>query len=185
MKTSYRHWFVLASVIASVIFVSCENDLETVRSFEDPTKVPDATAENSEILYYDSAKLLVKISSKELQRFALNKDPYIEFPKGIHVEFYDSLKNVNAEVKAQYAIFKEKEKLWEARKDVIVISRDGKQLNTEQLFWDQDKKIIYSHKFCRITTPNASLTGSEFVANEDFSNYTLSNPQGPLQIKNE
>ncbi len=177
--------FFLLLIILGLGSVSCENDLEVVQALNDPEKVPDATVEKSEILYYDSAQLKVKIQSPILLRFSLVKEPYYEFPQGIHVQFYDSLKNVKAEVKSKYAIFKEKQKLWEARKDVIVVSKDGKQLNTEQLFWDQNKKIIYSDKFCRVTTPTANLTGNKFIASEDFSSYELSQVQGPLKVKDE
>lgn len=178
--------FLLSLFFFSLIFSSCENDLEVVQSFDDPVKVPEATVEHSETLYYDSTKLAAKIEAPVLWRFSLPKDqPYFEFPQGIHVQLYDSVKNVKAEVKSKYAIFYEKKRLWEARKDVIVISQDGKQLNTEELFWDQDKKIIYSNKFCRITTASASLTGNKFTAKEDFSTYELSSVQGPLKVKDE
>jgi LPS export ABC transporter protein LptC len=168
-------------------FVSCENDIEVVQSFADPAKVPDATFENFETLYYDSVKLTAKVQSRLLLRYSQErvKEPYMEFPKGIFVQLYDSLKNVKAEVRSKYAIFNEKQKIWEARKDVIVISTDGKKLNTEQLFWDQNKKIIYSNKFCRVTTPSASLTGNKFTATEDFSSYELTDVKGPLQVKDE
>lgn len=178
-------FLVLLTIVLNAGFVACENDLEVVQAFNDPEKVPDATGENYEILRYDSAQLKGKIVSDLVLRFSLIKEPYLEFPKGIHVQFYDSLKNVKAEVKSKYAIYKEKQKLWEARKDVVVISKDGKQLNTEQLFWDQNKKIIYSNKFCRITTPNANLTGNKFIADEDFSSYELTAVQGPLKVKDE
>lgn len=179
--------FCVVIVFFATGFVSCENDLEVVQSFEDPAKVPDATFEKFETLYYDSSKLNAKVESDLLLRFSekITKEPYMEFPKGIYVQFYDSVKNVRASVKSKYAIYYESKKLWEARKDVVVVSTDGKQLNTEQLFWDQNKKIIYSEKFCRVTTPNASLTGNKFQAVEDFSSYELSQVQGPLQVKDE
>jgi LPS export ABC transporter protein LptC len=176
-------WLVLMVMVTTIVFGSCENDLEVVQAFGDPGKIPDATSENSEIMYYDSSLLKVKIVSPIILRFSLQK--YMEFPKGIHVQLYDSLKNVKAEVKSKYALYKEKEDLWEARKDVVVISKDGKQLNTEQLFWDRNKKIIYSNKFCRIRTATANLTGNKFTATEDFSAYELSSVQGPLEVKDD
>ena len=183
---------IIIQVISLLIgFAACENDIEVVKAFSEKVRVPDLTTEKVETLYFDSAKLNAKLEAPVVMRFPMvkdkdkNKDPYLEFPEGIHVQFYDSLKNVKAEVISKYAIFNEVQKLWEARKDVIVISTDGKKLNTEQLFWDQNKKIIYSNKFCRVTTPNASLTGNKFTANEDFSSYELSEVQGPLKVKDE
>lgn len=182
-----RKMGIIVPVVLMMLFsfASCENDLEVVQSFDDPVKVPDLTTENVETLYFDSARLTARVKSPLMMKFSQTKEPYMEFPHGIHVLLYDSLKNVKAEVKSKYAIYNERQKIWEARKDVVVISTDGKKLNTEQLFWDQNKKIIYSNKFCRVTTPNASLTGNKFTANEDFTNYELTEVQGPLKVKED
>jgi LPS export ABC transporter protein LptC len=175
----------LVFAISSLAIVSCENDIEVVQAFTDPTKVPESTIVQFETLYFDSSKLTAKVESQILERFTMVKEPYMLFPEGIHVQFFDSLKNVKAEVKSKYAIFYEKKKLWEARKDVVVISKDGKQLNTEQLFWDQNQKIIYSNKFCRIITPTANITGNQFTASEDFSVYSLTEAQGSINVVDE
>jgi LPS export ABC transporter protein LptC len=183
----YVFRMILLSIIftGGIVFVSCSNDLEIVQSFKDPAKVPKTQVKNIETFYYDSAKLLVRVTSPNSLFYKDAKEPYLEFPSGIHVEFYDSIKNVNAEVTSKYAIYYEAKELWEARKDVVVISKDGKQLKTEQLFWDRKLKIIYSNKFCRVTTSSVNLTGNKFTAKEDFSTYELKDVQGPLQVKDE
>lgn len=187
MNYIYVFRLFLLSIIftGGLVFVSCSNDLEIVQSFKDPTKVPKTQVKNTETFYYDSAKLLVRVTSPNSLFYKDAKEPYLEFPSGIHVQFYDSLKNVDAEVTSKYAIYYEGKDLWEARKDVVVVSKDGKQLKTEQLFWDRKLKIIYSNKFCRVTTSSVNLTGNKFTAKEDFSTYELKDVQGPLQVKDE
>ena len=180
-----RFFFILGLIISCIAISSCENDIEVVQAFSDPQKVPESTINQFETLYFDSSRLTAKVESEILERYTMVKEPYMLFPQGIHVQIFDSLKNVKAEVKSKYAIFYEKKKLWEARKDVVVISRDGKQLNTEQLFWDQNQKIIYSNKFCRIITPTANITGNKFTANEDFSVYSLTEAQGSINVVDE
>lgn len=180
-----RLFIALSLAIIGIAITSCENDIEVVQAFSDPQKVPESTIVQFETLYFDSSKLTAKVESQILERFTLVKEPYMLFPQGIHVQFFDSLKNVKAEVKSKQAVFYEKKKLWEANKDVVVISKDGKQLNTEQLFWDQNKKIIYSNTFCRIITPTANITGNKFTANEDFSEYSLTEAQGSINVVNE
>ncbi|NJK94816.1 MAG: hypothetical protein HC905_07780, partial [Bacteroidales bacterium] len=101
-------------IFTGIFSVSCENDLEVVQALSDPEKVPDATVVNSEILYYDSSLLKAKVNSKLVLSFSNTKESYYEFPEGIHVQIYDSLKNVTAEVKSKYAIYKEKTDIWEA-----------------------------------------------------------------------
>ena len=38
---------------------------------------------------------------------------------------------------ANYAIYYENRKLWEAKGNVVVVKSDGKNLYTQQLFWNQ------------------------------------------------
>jgi LPS export ABC transporter protein LptC len=141
-----------------------------------------------EILYSDSAKLKVRILAPELNRYQKSDNkPYLEFPKGIHVYFYNDSLKVNAEVYAKYAIYRENEKLWEARNDVVVVNTKGEKLNTEQLFWDEPKEKIYSHQYSRITRPNGEQhTGNKgFEANQDLSNWRMKGGRGNIVFRDE
>lgn len=182
MNRAYILVILTALVIASF---SCENNLEVVKSLGNPEKTPDITGTNTEIIYSDSAKVKVKIVATELSAYRRVKNPYLEFPKGIHVYFYDDSIKVNAEVSSKYAIYYETKKLWEARNDVVVINTKGEKLNTEQLFLDEAKQIIYSKKYCRITKPDSMQHVGEcgMQARQDFTSWELRCPSGTFNIK--
>jgi LPS export ABC transporter protein LptC len=124
-----------------------------------------------------------------LEAFRKVKEPYLKFPKGLHVYFYNDSLKVNAEVSSKYAIYKENKKLWEADNDVIVLNNKGEKLNTEQLFWDENKQIIYSDKYCKITRPDSLQQVGEkgMKAKQDFSSWQLLGASGmvPIKVKNE
>lgn len=86
-------------------------------------------SENGRRSYFFKAPLL--------EGYTLVKEPYREFRKGIEITTYqdDSLTTVDAVLTANYAIYYENRKLWEAKGDVVVVKSDGKTLYTQQLFW--------------------------------------------------
>ena len=174
-------------VTCAAMLFSCENNIQVVNALTNPSTLPTVTATKAEIIYSDSAKVKVKIVAPEIEHFDQNpKDQYWEFPKGIHVYFYNDSLTVKAEVMAKYAIYHEVQKLWEARNDVVVINTKGEKLNTEQLFWDENKKIIYSKMYSRITTPTGFHSGDNgFKANEDFSDWTFFGASGKLNFEDE
>ena len=186
----FKKTFYLAFTIALVIVsFSCQNNLEVVNSLSKIEDIPDIAGTNTEIIYSDSAKVKVRIVASELDAYRKAKRPFLKFPKGLHVYFYNDSLKVNAEVYSKYAIYYENEKLWEARNDVVVVNKKGEKLNTEELFWDETKQIIYSKKYCRITTPDSlqHIGDCGMEAKQDFSSWHLKCASGtvPVKMKNE
>lgn len=171
----------------ATIFFSCENDIQVINRITNPNVLPELTGSDVEILYSDSAKLKVKIVTPQLDRYEKEaRKPYIEFPKGIKVYFYDDSMHVIAQMSSRYAIRKENERLWEARDDVVVINTKGEKLNTEQLFWDENTEKIYSNSFSKITTPNGENIGERgFEARQDFSEWKFIGSRGNFKFRDE
>jgi len=182
-KSDLNIWIVL--VFLAIMAFSCENDLRTVRIFSDPQKAPDITMDNFETIYSDSAKIKARLTAPLLNRYDSEKKKYNEFPKGLHVYFYNDSLHVNAEITAKYAINYDQTRIWEARNDVVVTNTKGDRLNTEQLFWDQNRKIIYTKKYCRITSPdgNQHIGENGMEANEKFENWKLLGSSGTFTVK--
>jgi len=183
----YKTIVIIIASFSGFLITSCENDLEVVKTFSDPAKVPDITMTNFEIIYSDSAKVKARLTAPLLERYDSDKKKYSEFTKGLHVYFYNDSLSVKAEIVAKYAINYEQTSLWEARNDVVVTNTKGEKLNTEQLFWDQTKKIIYTKKYCRITTTDGNQHVGEngMEANQNFENWKLLGSTGTFSVKDE
>jgi LPS export ABC transporter protein LptC len=54
------------------------------------------------------------------------------------------------------------------------------RMNTEELFFDKSKELIYtdSAMFVKVTTPTEYLTGYGLTANQNFSRYSITHPEG-------
>lgn len=184
-NSTYR---IIQSIIAiglAVMLFSCKNDLQEIRSLDFSDTLPDLTAYEIEMLYSENAEIQIKLISPKLVRFGGEK-PFSEFPEGFVVLFYDSLNQVKSTISADYGINFEKENLMEARYNVIIENlQKNEKLNTEELFWDQDKAIIYSNKFVKLTRDEEIITGDGLHADQGFEQVEIKNPRGLIEFDEE
>lgn len=162
-----------------------------INGCDDSTDVSEVTpyegamfeVENMETLYSDSAIVRVRVKAKKQLEFE-NGDR--EFPEGVYIEFYDVKGKISTTLKANTGHYNNKENLYTATGDVVVNSFEKDQkLNTEVLYWSEDKEEIYTDKFVRIETAEDILLGEGLTANQDFSNYRILKPTGELSILEE
>ena len=173
-------------IFGIALFYSCSNDLETVNALPGKEKKPMLIVKEVYTERTDSGNIVVKAYAPEFLYFSSEEDPYSEFPKGIKVETFTNYPIIESSITADYAINKQKTKLWEARKNVMVTNYKGDTLNTELLYWDQVRKIIYTDKFCRVRTEDGILYGRNgFEADENFSRWKLKNTKGTVNVKDE
>ena len=172
-------------IFGLTLFFSCTNDLETVNSIVNLSEKPMIYAKDVEIVRTDSGKIVLKGFAKESSYFLSEKDTFLEFKKGFKIETFKEYPIVESSITAEYGKHWEKRKIWEARTNVVTQNIKGEMLNTEQLFWDENKHIIYSNSFCRVTTADGIITGNSFEADETFNKWTLKKGKGTINVKDE
>lgn len=177
--------FIISIALAVAMLMSCKNDIEVISSLTNIDNLPSQTIVNLETLYTDSAKIQLRVKSKLVKSFNQAENPYLEFPEGLEVFFYDKNEKIESQLSARYAIYHEADELWEAKDSVVVINANDEILNTEQLFWDENKKLIYTDKFVSITTANEIIYGDGIEANENFTNWKIMKPRGTFYLENE
>ena len=176
---------IIAVVLISTILPSCKNDVQTVLSLDMVDTLPEMTARDIEILYSEKARVQIKLVSSYLVN-KTEEEPLLLFPEGFTVFFYDSAMNLRTTITADYGISYEKKKLIEARHNVVVENLGkGEKLNSEELFWDRDKGLIYSNKFVRITSGGQVYTGDGLTSYQPFDELEVRNPKGLIEIKEE
>lgn len=169
-------------ILLSLFMVSCENEISkinTVAKDEDP---PAITAEGFEMLISDSSVIRSKLQTPLFIKHNNEKNPYIEFPKGVNIEKYDAHMNVVSRITAQYAKNFPADDRWEAKNNVVAVNAKGDTLKTEYLVWDVAKKKIYSDQFVKIIQKDQVYTGIGFESNPDFSSYHIKNLKGNLYV---
>ncbi len=121
-----------------------------------------------------------------VEGYTLAREPYREFRKGVEITTYqdDSLSTVDAVLTANYAIYYENRKLWEAKGDVVVVKSDGKTLYTQQLFWNAKTQRIYSNVDTKIVQNEGGnvFQGEGFESDEAFREWRFRRFTGKMDV---
>jgi LPS export ABC transporter protein LptC len=164
---------IVPALAGTMLLYSCKTDIERVQELAEREKVPSVAAKNIEIVYTENGKIKVKISAPESLYYQFAEEPYNEFPLGIVVINYTDSLTIDSQLTANYAIYYEKKKLWNARYNVVAVNSKGHVLKTEQLFWDEAAKRIYSNDMVKITTAEDEIFGEGFESDENFDNWVV------------
>lgn len=178
-KTFYKG--IVVVVTATMLF-SCENDVMTVVKLTAKDSIPDVTINTIFVRESENGKMKMELSAPTMLSFQHN-DAYTEFPKGLKVVFYDTLRQPESEITANYGISWDNKRLLQARGNVIIKNfRKREQLNTETLNWDQNIKKVSTTDFVKITTPDKTILGKGMESNELFSNWKILNGSGVIYV---
>ncbi len=168
-----------------MLFVSCQqNKLDEIKAISEKGKVPVISAENVKVLYSEEANIKVIVQSPVMNRY-IEEKKYLEMPEGMDVVFYDSLDNPKSTLTSNYAISYEDEHKMVAKNDVVVVNEKGEKLNTEHLVWDQNKHIIYSDEFVKITSPDRVIYGQGMESDEKMDNWKIKKVSGIFNVKSD
>jgi LPS export ABC transporter protein LptC len=171
-------------VILALCIISCEKKTDTIQKIDILT-LPSLTAKDFKTTYTDSGKVELVLSAPIMERYEKAETPYSEFRSGINVWFYDKHKDPVASVKANYAKFIENKNLWELHDSVVAVNEAGDRLETELLFWDQKKALIYTDRFVKITTEDQIIQGYGLESDPRLSKRRIKNMSAIIYINEE
>ena len=133
-----------------------------------------------ESYYSQNSKVKAKLTAPLMLRYE-SDSVYTEFPKTLHVDFYNDTMNVESRMDAMYGkYFQYQHKVF--LRDSVVVKNilKGDTLHCDELWWDQNTHKYYTDKNVRINTKDKILFGKGMEAAEDFSWYVLRQPTGSL-----
>lgn len=184
-----RFLFRILPVSAGIllIFSACENDIEKINAMLDEINMPDESSTNIKVQYTDSGRVTLVFEAPLADHYIDREEPYYEFPKGIEVLTFDKNEKPESAVRSGYAIYFEKDQLWEARDSVVARNlQTGEKLTTEQMFWNQKKEFFYSNVFTKIENEDGIFYGENgFEAQQNLEKYKLKGSTGTVNVKEE
>ena len=130
----------------------------------------------------DSGVTRYKVITEEWLVFDRKKPSYWAFEKGVYLEQFDSIFNVEASIKSDTAYYYDKTKLWKLIGNVDIENRKGERFKTELLYWDQADKKVYTDRFIRIRQPERIIHAHGFDSNEQLTQYTFRNVDGIFYV---
>lgn len=173
------------ALFMSCIFLwGCENDISKVNQL---TKKNTGVEEAIDIrLTYTIGGKTKAILTSPLMLNVQASVPYIEFPNHLHVDFYnDSTHQIESVMDAHYANYKQYQSIVFLRDSVVVRNlQKGDTLYCEELYWDRNRTGVefYTDKPVKIRTRTETLDGMGMEAGQDFRNWHIIHPVGPISI---
>jgi LPS export ABC transporter protein LptC len=150
-----------------------------------PEEVTDMNGLLSEPVVASTGKLGAKVKGKltapYMLRYDLTDTPYAEFPRSLHVDFYNDSLNTESQVDALYGkYYSSLDKIFLRDSVVVKNLRKGDTLRCKELWWDQHTEKFYTDKPVRIYTPDKILYGTGMEADQNFRWYTITKLTGTV-----
>lgn len=170
LRSSIGIAIVLCTIAMLVFFPSC-NGKENQSMVEVLEKDSIATMSTLGIESFisDSGVIRYKIITEEFNVYEKKQPSYWAFEKGIYLEQFDTLMNIDAKIKADTAYHYDKKKLWKLIGNVNIQNREGRIFTTDLLFWDQVTRRVYTDRPLKVEEPTRITYANGLEANEQLT----------------
>jgi LPS export ABC transporter protein LptC len=175
--------FLPALLLGMLLLGACENDLNKIKAISAKVaNLPIDTTRGVEVIYSDSALVKGRMLTPLLIHYVVAK-PYYVMPTGVKVIFYDKDQKETGNIVSDSAVQRDKEKLIEFYKNVVATNAKGETFKSDELIWDQGKKILYSNKPVVITTATGDIiNGINFKSDEKLNHPIFGQSTGVFNV---
>ncbi|MCX6252865.1 MAG: LPS export ABC transporter periplasmic protein LptC, partial [Bacteroidia bacterium] len=140
-SVKYRtQYLTIALGIIMIMVLSCENKLDSISKF-DLFVLPSLTGKDIETVLIDSGRLQLVMYAPRVEQYNNTDLPYSEFRSGIRIVFHEGKQETVGTVTAKYAKYTKSNNLWELKDSVVVVNEGNDKLETEVLYWNQEKDL--------------------------------------------
>ena len=167
----------LGVMVMLLLFSSCsgrKKDMGAAITERDSLPVMDTKGVTT--LISDSGITRYRVNTAEWLIYDRKNPPYWAFEKGIYLEKVDSVFHTEASIKA------DTKELWKLMGNVHVQNLKGEKFDTELLYWDQNKKRVYSDRRVRIEQPDQVIYAIGFESNEQLTKYRFFKTEGIFYV---
>jgi len=178
------HFIITVIGVIAGLVLSCENKIDLIPK-SDLLTLPSLTVKDFETIYTDSGRLQIVMSAHLMEQYDNTSPPYSEFKSGIRVVSYDGKKDPVASVSAKYAKYFKTNSLWELKDSVVVVNEGNDKLETEVLYWDQQKDLIYTDRFVKITNEDQIVMGTGFESDPRLVKRRIKKVTATIYLKDE
>ncbi len=171
---------IIMALCLMMFFVACNHKEKDSGLFEYKGKFPDESAENMELTVSDSGIVSFVVKAPMFNTYRTDST-YTECPDGITAISYTDYGSQQAILTAKYAC-NINNAMYRASDNVVIVDIiNGDTLETEEIIWDQRRRIIYSNVLVKQKKADGSVNyGDGFEADERFTRYTIIHPHGEM-----
>jgi len=177
--TCYTILKIAVACLSSCFFMaSCENDVDAVKALGARAGGIDV-GKDVAIYISNDGKLGAKLTAPLMNRYLVDSSKMIEFPISIHVDFYKDSNQIESQLSAKYAKYKEAENIVFLKEDVIIFNTLGDTLWCKEMYWDQNTGKFYTEMDVVVKqhNPLAKIYGKGLEANQNLTDIRIFKPQ--------
>ena len=180
INTSKHKIFKIAVACLSSCFfmAACENDVDAVKALGARVSGIDV-GKDVAIYVSNDGKLGAKLTAPLMNRYLEDSSKMIEFPQSIHVDFYKDSNQIESQLSAKYAKYKETENIVYLKDDVVIFNTLGDTLWCKEMYWDQNTGKFYTEQDVVVKqhSPLAKIYGKGLEANQNLTDIRIFKPQ--------
>jgi len=184
MNMVVQHTIIAAACFMGCIFLyACENDPAKVNHLN--KKSIGIEEAKDVVLNYTIGGKTKSILKAPLMLNVQTSNPYVEFPKTLHADFYNEAGVMESFLNARYGKYKQSESIIFLKDSVVVINTNkGDTLYCNELFWDRNKPgtEFYTDKPVRIRTKTETINGLGMEASQNFKNWHILHSVGSISV---
>ncbi len=173
-------------LLAGILF-SCVNDMDTIQKVTFDPNAPDEASRNLVVLYNDSGYAKVELYATLAETYRA-PEHITKLKDGVKVNFFNEEGKITSSLTSLYGEINYSSGMIIAKDSVILRNLETKkQLETEELFWDQKKDIVYTDKNVIIRQDGKGIIGrgKGLKTTQSFSKYVIKNPIGKFNLDEE
>ncbi|WP_120175286.1 LPS export ABC transporter periplasmic protein LptC [Prevotella melaninogenica] len=180
MRSSLYSLFIgLVLLTASYAMVSCSEEREhTAPAIHDRDSVPVMTTYGVNTLISDSGVIKYRIVTERWEINENRKPSRWTFNKGILLTQFDLKKHVVGYIQCDSAVYFDKDRRWELRGRVRILTAQGLTFYSNELYWDERNHEMWSYTYSHLKTPDKELQGNWFHSDEQMTNYEIRQTKG-------
>lgn len=178
--------WVIWLVAICCLLASCEEEKRYyVPNIGNADETPTMSTTDVNTFISDSGYTKYYIRTDIWDMYDESKDPYWKFPDGVELEQYDNDHNIEATLRCDSARYLTQKRIWKLDGNVVMVNVRRDTFLTNQVFWDQASRKIYSDSFVHIVKTDRIIEGYGFESNEQMTAYDVHRPTGIFPVKRQ
>lgn len=172
------------ALLGILLCVSCEEEKRYyVANIGESDTVPTMSTTDVNTFISDSGYTKYNIKAPVWNMYDEATEPYWKFPEGLELEQYNKHQKAEATLRCDTAHYKSQRRIWKLDGNVVMVNVNRDTFLTNQVFWDQAKRKIYSDSFVHIVRSDKIIEGYGFESNEQMSAYEVKRPTGIFPVQ--
>jgi LPS export ABC transporter protein LptC len=167
---SRERWIGLGAILVLLLPSACTSPSQAPANRKETGRSPVQSFENMELRETSDGKLEWILRAKRATRDAVSEPTRLD---SLRVDFYQGTDRVRSVLTSDSGRVDTQKGVLIAMGRVVVVTREGSRLETEELSWNRKTARVSSEQFVRLIRGRDVLTGTGFRSDPNLVSYEI------------